>query len=210
MGITNQTSTWWSRLLSAEPVIDERYRPFASAGVIVFAVAYAVSFLGLMQHVAYLGPGLGDELSFEPFTEVFDHFYQAAGGNWLAPPLLLFTLLTTANLVFTAAIITVGYWIYPRTVGKPFPLTVLFTLMLLNAICTLGIAAIHVLAAVVASLFGYDISEGLQLFSQLCDALRNMAQGVPTLLDLPAWLAGLPGSSHDRRLVPLRVPSPGA
>ena len=179
----------WHHLFTAEPDIGERYRAVATTVVFVFAIIYSVSFLGLMQYVAYLGPGLGDDLSFKPFMLVFEQFYQAADGHWLSPSLLLFTGLGVANLVFTAAIIMVGYGLYPRVMGKPFPLTVLFTFLSLNAVCTLGIGAMHALAALAGSLLGFSFFDGLHAFSNLLEFVRVWLQRVPTLFDLPAWFA---------------------
>jgi len=191
MQIVVRAITQWAKRLTKEPVIGEHYRPLANVVVILFATSYALSFLGLMHHVAYLGPGLGDAVSFAPFTEVFHHFYQSADGDWLAPPLFLFAVLTITNLLFTAGIIVAGYWLYPRTMGRPFPLTVLFTFMLMNAVCTVGIVTIHILTGVITNLLGYGFVDGLQLFGELCSTLRHWAQGVPTLFELPAWLAFL-------------------
>ena len=140
--------------------------------VLVFSIAYSLSFLGLMQYVAYLGPGLGDDLSFSPFMGVFEQFYQAANGHWLSPPLLFFAGLTVANLVFTAAIIILGYWLYPRVLGKPFPLTVLFTFFSLNAICTLGIGAMHALTGLAGSVLGFGFFDGLYAFANLLESIR--------------------------------------
>ena len=178
-----------SKIFTHEFSFDERYRWIATSVVVIFAVTYSVSFLGLMQHVAYLGPGLGDDLDFRPYLQVFDIFYQASGGRWLSGPLLFFSVLTVVNVLFTAGIIIVGYWIYPRTMGKPFPITVLFTYFSLNAVCTVGIWTIHGLTGLAAPLFGFDILEGVKAFGNLLADLRVWADQVPTLVDMPALLA---------------------
>jgi len=179
------------RLFTAELDIDERYRPVATAVVLIFSILYSLSFLGLMQYVAYLGPGLGDDLDFGPFMEVFNLVYTSSDSHWWQPPFSLFMVLCVVNVVFTAGIIFLGYWLYPRMLGKPFPITVLFTYLSLNAVCTVGIWSIHLLTAMTAPVFGYDFSTGLHAFSNLLITLREWAQQVPTLVDLPAWLAFL-------------------
>jgi sterol desaturase/sphingolipid hydroxylase (fatty acid hydroxylase superfamily) len=189
MQLVNRSTSLWHRLFTAEPFIGERYRPLATAIVMVFAVVYSLSFLGLMQYVAYLGPGLGDKLNFGPFIAVFNHFHLASNGDLLSPPLLFFIILVAANLLFSAGIIVAGYWLYPRVLGKPFPLTILFTFFSLNAVCTLGIGALHALTGVIGSLLGYSFIDGLNAFAELLETIREWAQQVPTLLDLPAWLA---------------------
>lgn len=186
---TSTQTSFIKKLFTTELHIDEKYRTIATGLVVVFALSYSLAFLGLMQYVAYLGPGLGDDLDFTPYITVFRHFYDSAGGSWLNAPLLLFTALTIVNVVFTAGIIIVGYWIYPKTIGKPFPITVLYTYFSLNAVCTIGIISIQVLIGAGATLFGIDFITGLNAFGDLLIQIRNMALSVPTLIELPAWLA---------------------
>lgn len=177
------------KLFTVEFDISERYRWLATSFVMVFAIGYGVAFLGLMQHVAYLGPGLGDDWDFSPYLSVFDYFYQQANGNWFYLPLLLFSLLTFLNVIFTIAMVALGYTLYPRLVGKPFPITVLFTYFSLNTISSLGITFIYVLIGLCAMLLGYDFAEGMKAFKVLLENLREWAQQVPTLIDMPGWLA---------------------
>ncbi|NRB42453.1 MAG: sterol desaturase family protein, partial [Pseudomonadales bacterium] len=184
-----QSTTFLQRFFSAEMLVGERFRPVASAVIIVFAIGYAISFLGLMQYVAYLGPGLGDELNFQPYLSVFDQFYSSAEGNWLHIPLILFVGLSVINVIFTAGIVMAGYFLYPRLLGKPFPVSVLFTYFSLNAICTVGIFSLNALVGIAALLLGYDFMAGLNAFADLLIQIRAWAQQVPTLVDLPAWLA---------------------
>lgn len=177
------------RIFSIEMFVGERYRAVATAVIIIFSIGYAISFLGLMQYVAYLGPGLGDDLNFQPYLDVFDQFYTNSNGNWFHIPLMLFIGLSIINVIFTAGIVMAGYFLYPRLLGKPFPVSVLFTYLCLNAICTVGIFSIHVFVGIVAMLLGYDFMVGLNGFTDLLIQLRQWAQQVPTLFELPAWLA---------------------
>lgn len=174
-----------STMFNHEFTISERYRPIATATVAIFSIIYSLSFLGLMQYVAYLGPGLGDDLNFQPFLSVFNEVKA------LQSPIFFygFIALCVANLIFTAAIIFVGYWIYPKTMGKAFPIQILFTYFALNAVCTVGIWSIQGVAALFAPLFGFSLLEGIQAFGSLLDTLRAYADKVPTLVEMPAWLA---------------------
>ena len=187
----NSAPSFHRRLFNSELAIAEKFRPIATLVMVIFSVAYAASFLGLMQYVAYLGPGLGDELNFRPFFYVFNIVYDAAGGHWLNPYLLGFTVLTIVNLIFSAGIIFAGYALYPRLVGKPFPLQILLTYLLLNAICTVGIWSVHGLVGLVGVGFGYDFWAGASAFGDLLNILREWANQVPTLIEMPAWLAFL-------------------
>jgi sterol desaturase/sphingolipid hydroxylase (fatty acid hydroxylase superfamily) len=183
------TQPLYQRLFTTEFNISEHYRPVATTVIVFFAITYSIAFLGLMQYVAYLGPGLGDNLSFAPFIGVFDHFYTNANGNWFYLPLLLFVSLTLVNLIFTAVIVVLGYSLYPRLMGKPFPITVLFTYLSLNAVCTIGIGSMHLITGIIAPLFGYHFIDGFQAFDQLLTKLTLWLQQIPTVIDLPAWLA---------------------
>ncbi len=60
----------FSTVFNYEFSVGEKYRPIATATVAIFSVFYSLSFLGLMQYVAYLGPGLGDDLNFMPFRHL--------------------------------------------------------------------------------------------------------------------------------------------
>ncbi len=173
-----------TRLFTTEFEIDERYRPLATAFVAFFAIGYSLGFIGLMQYVAYLGPGLGDDLDFAPFLSVFEHFQVMGSG-----PMALFVLLTVVNLIFTAGIIYLGYSLYPKMLGKPFPLTVLFTYFGLNTVCSVGITMINGGFGIAALFFGYDFVEGFKAVTELLIYLREQANRVPTLVEMPAWLA---------------------
>jgi sterol desaturase/sphingolipid hydroxylase (fatty acid hydroxylase superfamily) len=98
-------------------------------------------------------------------------------------------LLVVTNMVFTAAIIIASYTLYPKTVGKPFPVSVLFTYFSLSVVCTTGIGLMHLALGLGASVFGLEFSSGLRAVENLLSLLRNWTQQVPTLVDMPAWLA---------------------
>ncbi len=176
-------------VLTKEFHIGEQYRSIATAAVALFSIGYALSFLGLLQYVAYLGPGLGDDLNFSPFIDVANTVFNFSGQRITHPIWLAFVGLCTVNVLFTAGIIFAGYYVYPKTMGKPFPLTLLFTYFSLNAVCTVGIFTIHLLQGLTAPLFGFDFMTGLLAFDNLLKTLKAWAMQVPTVLDLPAWLA---------------------
>ena len=175
----------FNAIFNYEFSISEKYRPIATAMVAIFSVLYSLSFLGLMQYVAYLGPGLGDDLNFLPFVSVF----KEIKGLDSAVYFYAFLALCAVNVLFTAGIIFMGYWLYPKTQGRAFPIQILFTYFALNAVCTVGIWSIQGVAALFAPLLGYSLMEGIQAFATLLDTLRAYANQVPTLLEMPAWLA---------------------
>ncbi|HQQ64487.1 MAG TPA: sterol desaturase family protein [Pseudomonadales bacterium] len=190
MPTTSNHLSVWQRLFTAEMEIGETYRWAATAYVIVFAVTYALLFPGFLQYVAYLGPGLGDDWSLGPFMAVFNGVRAYAGGDWLHPVLLGFMLLWAAYVMFTGTIIYISYSLYPRHVGKPFPVNMVFTYFFLTMICTAGLGLAYLLMGLLAPLAGYSVADGLQAFGSLLNHIRSWADhSVPTLVDMPAWLA---------------------
>jgi sterol desaturase/sphingolipid hydroxylase (fatty acid hydroxylase superfamily) len=170
--------------------LGENYRWAATAYVIVFAVTYALLFPGLLQYVAYLGPGLGDDWSYAPFMEVFNGIREYAGDNWVHPALLGFVLLWAVYVLFTGGIIYLSYALYPKTMGKPYPVGLTFTYLGLTIICASGPGLVYLLLGVLAPLAGYSAADGMHAFASLLQNIRVWVDWhVPTLVDMPAWLA---------------------
>lgn len=190
MQISSKTSSLWQRLFCSEMEIDEKYRWAATAYVIFFAVTYALLFPGFLQYVAFLGPGLGDDWSLAPFITVFDDIRSYAGDNWSHPALAGFIFLWTAYVIFTATIIYLSYSLYPKVMGKPYPVDITFTYLGLTVICSTGPAFVYVLSGVLAPLAGYSVMDGINAFSHLLNEIRIWVDhSVPTLVDMPVWLA---------------------
>jgi sterol desaturase/sphingolipid hydroxylase (fatty acid hydroxylase superfamily) len=189
MNTGSNKKTLWQALISTETDVGERYRPVATAVLVTFAIVYALMFPGFMQYVAYLGPGLGDDWNYGPFLQLLQNTWATTGGEWSNPLLLGLAALVMTNMIFTAAIIILSYTLYPKTVGKPFPVAVLFTYLSLSVVCTTGIGFIHLLLGVGALVLGYDFMSGLTAVQNLLNQLRALAQQVPTIIDMPAWLA---------------------
>jgi sterol desaturase/sphingolipid hydroxylase (fatty acid hydroxylase superfamily) len=190
MQITSKTSSLWQRLFCAEMVIGERYRWAVTVYVIFFAVTYALLFPGFLQYVAFLGPGLGDDWSLAPFITVFDDIRSYAGDNWLHPALAGFIFLWTAYVIFTGAIIYLGYSLYPKVMGKPYPVDITFTYLGLTVICSTGPVFVYLLLGVLAPLAGFSVMDGINAFSHLLNDIRIWVDHrVPTLVDMPVWLA---------------------
>lgn len=185
-----QSTSIWQRLLCSEMVMGENYRWAATAYVIFFAVTYALLFPGFLQYVAFLGPGLGDDWSFSPFMEVFNDIRDFAGGNWMHPALLGFMLLWATYVIFTGAIIYLSYSLYPKVMGKPYPVDITFTYLGLTLICSTGPVIVYLLLGVLAPLAGYSVMDGIYAFSHLLNNIRSWVDhSVPTLVDMPVWLA---------------------
>ncbi len=176
---------WFNR----EFQIDEKYRPLATGFIYSFAFLYALGFPGWMQYVAYLGPGLGDDWNMGPFLQLFRDAWNMAGGEWFHPLFLGLVVLVAANMVFTAAVIVFSYTMYPKIMGKSYPITMLFTYFGLTLVCTTGIGVMYLLIGLFATAMGYDLISGINAMGSLLNQLRTWAQQVPTLVDMPAWMA---------------------
>lgn len=182
--------TFWQRLFTAEMVVGEKYRWAATAYVVFFAVLYALLFPGVLHVVAFLGPGLGDDWSYATFLGVFNNIRDAAGGNWMHPAVSGFLLLWFAYTLFTGLIIYLSYALYPKTMGKPYPVQLTFTYLGLTVICAAGPGLVYFLLGLLAPLAGYHFMDGVQAFARLLDSVRMWVNlNVPTLIDMPAWLA---------------------
>ncbi|HSW14057.1 MAG TPA: sterol desaturase family protein, partial [Solimonas sp.] len=170
------------------PEIPERYRYLGSGFVVLFSGWFSLSFLGWAHYVAYLGPGLGDDWSLRPLRQLWQQLGDGTGYG--AAQLVLLGLLLL-NLVGTAGIIIAGWLRYPAVFGRPYPLQQLVTFFGLNAMNALGIALTLGLIAVLGGLLGYGYAEAFGSFDALLRWTQQQAQRVPTLLDVPAWLAFL-------------------
>jgi sterol desaturase/sphingolipid hydroxylase (fatty acid hydroxylase superfamily) len=193
--------SWLRALWDGEiRVRSERHRRLADAYVVFFAITFAIGFLGLMHHTAYLGPGLGDDPSVGPFAQL----WQAAGR--VGPPLpfvdplregaaslaqLALVVLVVANVAATAAIILGGYFRFERVFGQKYPLDQLWTFALLAALNSAAITVMLAGLAGLAALFGVDFVDGFFAFDRVLVFAREQAQELPTLVHLPPFLAFL-------------------
>lgn len=175
-------------LFNREFNIDEKYRPVFSTILCVFALAYPIMFLGLFHFVAFLGPGLGDDWNMAPFYSAIDTVKPH--------PLLLMVFMTIviATAIHTSVIMMAGYFLYPKTFNKPYPLTVFFTFFFLNLLAATALGLINVLMGGVTAVFGHGFSAGLNAIPELLIRVYEWGQQVPTLPDaigihIPGWLA---------------------
>ncbi len=184
---------WIRWLFTAEvPEIGERYRPLATAFVWLFAVAFSVGFLQLLHVFVYLGPGLGDPVSFEPLRELLQRLYQSARSSDDYALLLAMLALMLFNLGFRFAVIVAGYSRYRGARGEKFPMRLIALFTLTNTVSALSIPLLLVLVAGALYLAGLDLHWGLDYIERTA-ALANgwVNTHVPTLIELPAFAAVL-------------------
>jgi sterol desaturase/sphingolipid hydroxylase (fatty acid hydroxylase superfamily) len=168
------------------PEVSERYRWLGTAYVLVFVVSYSLGFLQLLHLSAYLGPGLGDNVSFAPVKASLDTL-AASQHRWLLPAVLALLISTT---LFRAAAMLAGYFLYRDAQGKAYPLRLLLVFFLVNMIATLMIPLVLGLLGIMSSLIGLGFEQGWHWISSNA-ALANhwVETRIPTLIDLPAPIA---------------------
>jgi sterol desaturase/sphingolipid hydroxylase (fatty acid hydroxylase superfamily) len=173
-------------LLNAEiPEIGERYRRVANGLVIVFALAYSIGFLQLLHLGAYLGPGLGDTVSFQPLIDSLTRLYEDQPlFCYAALGLLAFTT------VFRLIAMLAGYFWYEREQGQRYPIQWLVVFLLCNMLATAAIPVMLFAIAILASLTGLDFSVGWQWIElNVAFAHQLVMNNIPTIIHAPAPLA---------------------
>jgi sterol desaturase/sphingolipid hydroxylase (fatty acid hydroxylase superfamily) len=169
------------------PDIGERYRKIASVLVVFFIVGYSIGFLQLLHIGAYLGPGLGDNVSFQPLVNSLSELHQDKPMLWLALLALLgFTIF------FRLVAMLGGYFLFEREEGQPYPIKWIVVFFLSNVLSTL---AIPILLLTLGSLFvlsGLDFDIGWHWIDHNVRLANQLVlEYVPTLVDAPAPLAVL-------------------
>jgi sterol desaturase/sphingolipid hydroxylase (fatty acid hydroxylase superfamily) len=169
------------------PTISEHYRRAANILVIVFALGYSIGFLQLLHLGAYLGPGLGDIVSFQPLIDSLYELHRDQPSLWYAAMgLLLFTSF------FRLFAMLAGYFLYEREQGQRYPIQWLVVFLLCNILSTAAIPIILFALAMLGSLAGLDFSVGwhwIELNAGLAQQL--VMNHIPTLVNAPAPLAVL-------------------
>lgn len=174
--------------------IDNRHAWLGTGFVVLFALWFALMFLGWSHYVAYLGPGLGDDWTLQPLRQLWQRLEPSATDNTLLgysiTQLGLLALLLL-NLTATAGIIIAGYLNYPAAFQRPYPLQHLVTFFALNSLNALGIALVLAAIAVAGWALGFEFAQAWGWFSELLQWMQAQAQRVPTVIEVPAWLAFL-------------------
>lgn len=182
---------WIATLWEGEvPDISEKHRKIGTGFVVIFAFWFALSFLGWAQYVAYLGPGLGDDWSFDPIRQLW-HQLGPAHGESLSLSQIGLMGLVLLNIAATAGIIIVGYLRYHSAFQKQFPLQQLVTFFALNTVNAVAIGLILSVIALIAWASGFEIARAYGLFAEFLSWVRAQAQTIPTVANVPAWLAFL-------------------
>ena len=186
---TRLSNLWHSEV----PEISTRHQKLGTGFVVFFAVWFALSFLGWAQYVAYLGPGLGDNWNLMPLRKLWQDLGQQGHVAWLGYSVqqIALLLLLVLNLGATAGIIIVGYLRYPAEFQRPYPLQHLVTFFGLNALNGLGIGLSLAAIAMLGWALGFEFVQAARRFDELLLWVSAQAARIPTVMEVPAWLAFL-------------------
>lgn len=168
------------------PPIPERFRPLVLKYVGGFAVFYAATFVFTL-HITFLGPGLGDDLSPVYLDALFAQLLGSGplGVGWF----WLFVGVLMAVTAFRAWIVYRGFSDYRTASGEPFPLRDLVAFSLTNLLNLLFAPLLLLTIGALLFLVGWPFDEGLRLLDRLVDLANQAVARVPTLVELPRWLA---------------------
>lgn len=177
------------------PSFSVKYQWIGTLFMLLFAFGFAFGSLGWAHYVAYLGPGLGDNWTLAPMQQLWQQFGAHAEREVIlagfTPHQLGLLLLITLNVTVTAGIILAGYLCYPTRFKRPYPLHQLFTFFALNSINSVLIALTLASIGVMGWLLGLSFEQAYGAFESVLKWTHAQALSIPTLLDVPAWLAFL-------------------
>lgn len=166
--------------------IHERYRWLVSLFAIIFIVSFSLQFTTLMHHLAFLGPGLGEE----PSTDILNRliFDRLTGPNafygWVLGVFLL------SVIVFRGWVMFWSYFGYQKSFGEKFPIHIVVLFLTVNAIGALSIPLVLFIIGFIMLTLGFDFNDGWLLIENTVSACHQWVMNyVPTIIQVPAPLA---------------------
>ena len=153
--------------------------------LLAFSLWFPWQILATLHLGAYLGPGLGDALSYQPLQDLWaqaDRYSAAAG--WLLRAGFVALGLWIAAITFFSAIH------YKKSVGADFPWGKFWQLLLLNAVLALSLAAATALMALAAWGLGFDFAGAYAFVERGAVWLNTWVYAhIPTVVPLPRIVA---------------------
>ncbi|CAA0082674.1 Uncharacterised protein [Zhongshania aliphaticivorans] len=172
---------------SEVPDINERYRKVTSAFVVIFIIGYSIGFLQLLHLGPYLGPGLGDNVSFQPLITSLQALHSQNPSLWYALIALLCVTVSFRLLVMLA-----GYFLFEREEGSAYPIKWIIVFFLCNLFSTLTIPLLLFALATLFWVSGLDFNLGWQWIDHNVRLANQLVVNhVPTLINAPAPIAVL-------------------
>jgi sterol desaturase/sphingolipid hydroxylase (fatty acid hydroxylase superfamily) len=183
------------KLWQADLRFSQRWRPFTNFVATGYALAFGVAFLPLFFSTTFavVGASLGEPVSFglvrQQFLELWS--WAQAGGH---QAFFAGVVLLVASALFSRALAGLrAYWLYRGEDGERFPLDEFWTYMGLNLLGLVGTLATGLAIWAVARWNGVDLGSAMQALVALGRwAHVQVDTHIPTLVDLPGWLAILP------------------
>lgn len=184
-----------SQLWRADLRFSERFRPFTNLVAVGFAMGFSVAFLPLFFSTTFavVGPSLGEPVSFGLVMEQFRVFWEWAQAGGHQAFFAGVVVLVASALASRALAGLRAYWLYRGENGERYPQDQFWTYMGLNFLGLLGTLATGWLVWAVARWQGVDLGSAMQALVAMGEWAHQRVQWhVPTLIELPGWLAILP------------------
>jgi sterol desaturase/sphingolipid hydroxylase (fatty acid hydroxylase superfamily) len=166
--------------------VSEKYRWLLSLFIVVFIVTFSFQFTLMMHHMAFLGPGLGEE----PSTDILNTliFDRLSGPNAIYG--WAFGIFLLAVILFRGWVMLWSYFGYQRSFGEKFPIHIVVLFMLVNTVGALSIPVVLFLVGMSLSALGYDFNDGWLLIQHTVIFAHNWVMAnIPTLIEMPSPLA---------------------
>lgn len=186
------TIKYW--LWDSELTFSEKLRPLANLYAIGFALIFAVVFMPLFfsETFANVGPGLGEQVSFQLVKDELTALYERshAGGH---DAFFFGVVILIGAALFARALAGLrAYFLYRGPNGEKYPMEEMWVWGTTNFLGLLFAIVLGLVAASVVHLNGGDFSSSLNFVGDMgAYAHALVDQHVPTLVELPAWLAML-------------------
>ena len=169
------------------PVLAHKWRVPSLLALLLFSLWFPWQIMATLHLGAYLGPGLGDALSYQYLQALWGQADAAAPYAGMALR-LGFVLLGVwiAGITFFSAIH------YEKSVGEAFPWGKFWQLLLLNAVLAMSLALCTALVAALLWAAGVDFAQAYAFVERGAVSLNDWVYThIPTVVHLPRVLAFL-------------------
>jgi len=187
----NKIKYW---LWDAELQFSESFRPLMNIYAVGFSLIFAAVFMPLLlsETFANVGPGLGEQVSFQLMWDELSALKErsAAGGH---DAFFFGVVILLCGALFARAFAGIrAYFYYRGPNGEKYPMQEIWVWGMTNFFGLLGAVVMSLMVAAGFWLSGYSFADGLSIINDMGRWAHELVdQNVPTLVDLPSWLAML-------------------
>lgn len=181
-------------LWNGELQFSEKLRPLANIYAVGFAVIFSVAFLPLFfsETFANVGPGLGEQVSFQLVIDELTVLYERskAGGH---DEFFFGLIILISCALFARAFAGIrAYFKYRGPNGEKYPMEEMYMWGTVNLFGLLGAVGLGVMVATIVHLNGGSFADSVDFVGNMGAYAHSLVdQYVPTLVELPSWLAFL-------------------